>query len=154
MSDVVNRNASADISWRFGHVVAWRAPRFPLARHRSWFSRVGSSLVTPHFLSAARRRELSRVAPQSAAANRLLVRFAVALTLAFQRLHHARDTRQKNFAGNFPKIKHSQKNEISNARIVWRSNFFVLVSHAATKKTDCTNVGAMLLIAAIVGFAN
>src|SRR5580704_12574960 len=83
MSDVVNRNASADISWRFGHVVAWRAPRFPLARHRSWFSRVGSSLVTPHFLSAARRRELSRVAPQSAAANRLLVRFAVALTLAF-----------------------------------------------------------------------
>jgi hypothetical protein len=60
---------------------------------------------------------------------------------------------KKNSAGNFPQINHSRKNEIFSARIVWRSIFFVLVSHAATKKTDCTNQGAMLLITAIVGFA-
>jgi hypothetical protein len=60
---------------------------------------------------------------------------------------------KKIFAGNFPQINHSQKNEIFTARIVWRSFFFVLVSQTATQKTDCTNAGAMLLIAAIVGFA-
>jgi hypothetical protein len=80
----------------------------------------------------------------------------MAPALAFAHLHHGRDTRQKKFARNFPQINHSRKNEISRARIVWRSFFFVLVSHAATKKTDCTNAGARrggLLIAAIVGFA-
>jgi hypothetical protein len=71
----------------------------------------------------------------------------------FLHLHHARSTRKKKFAGNFPQINHSRKNEIFSTRIVWRSIFFVLVSHAATKKTDCTNQGAMLLITAMVGFA-
>ena len=60
---------------------------------------------------------------------------------------------KKNSAGNVPEINHSRNNEIFSARIVWRSIFFVLVSHAATKKTDCTNQGAMLLITAMVGFA-
>jgi hypothetical protein len=86
----------------------------------------------------------------------LLVCFAVTPAPAFLHLHHERGTCKKKFAGNFPQINHSQKNEISSARIVWRSIFFVLVSHTATRKTDCTNAGARrggLLIAAIVGFA-
>jgi hypothetical protein len=64
---------------------------------------------------------------------------------------------QKKIAANFPQINHSRKNEISSARIVWRSIFFVLVSHTATRKTDCTNAGARrggLLIAAIVRVCN
>ena len=58
---------------------------------------------------------------------------------------------KKNSRVTFPKSITREKMEFSTARIVWRSFFFVLVSHAATKKTDCTNAGAMLLIAAMVG---
>jgi hypothetical protein len=79
--------------------------------------------------------------------------FPIAPTISLLHLHHARATRKKKSADNFPEINHSRKNEIQDVRIVWRSIFFVLVSHAAIKKTDCTNAGAMLLISAIVGFA-
>jgi hypothetical protein len=81
----------------------------------------------------------------------------VAPAPAFLHLHQARSTCKKKFAANFPQINHSRKNEISGARIVWRSIFFVLVSHTATRKTDCTNAGARrggLLIAAIVRVCN
>jgi hypothetical protein len=57
------------------------------------------------------------------------------------------------FRSNLPEINHWQEKTIADPIISLARIFFRASILPATKKTDCTNAGAMLRITAMVGFA-